>query len=235
MKTSISKRSIILILTLIFISLFIIITFPVSAENPVYVDDDFSDATPGWGVTNFSNIQNGIDAVDENGTVFVNAGTYSGFYNVNKTITITGEEIDSVWVSGIFYVTSNDVLIEKITIANVSGGDFSSGIYDESSNSIYRNLHLLNNTRGIELSYLSLNTLINENLFEENNYGVYAYETSPYAFITNNTFENNTFGILIDSSQFFTIFHNTIINNDEVGFSLLSSKNYHQDKIRQLC
>jgi parallel beta-helix repeat protein len=68
--------------------------------------------------------------------------------------------------------------------------------------------------------------MIIDNFFEKNYYGVFSYETSPYALITKNTFENNTFGIFIDSSQFYTIFHNLIINNTEAGFTLVSS-NYN--------
>ena len=82
----------------------------------------------------------------------------------------------------------------------------------------------MNNTNGIQLSDISYNITITENLFEENNYGIYSYNNS-HANITNNTFKNNTHGILIDSSQFYTISHNTIINNTGVGFSLISSNN----------
>jgi len=36
-----------------------------------YVDDDFNESTPGWGVANFNNLQFGIDALEINGTVYV--------------------------------------------------------------------------------------------------------------------------------------------------------------------
>jgi len=43
----------------------------------VYVDDDFGPATPGWGVTHFARIQDGIDATGTNDTIYVAAGVYS--------------------------------------------------------------------------------------------------------------------------------------------------------------
>jgi len=222
MRLSIFKKSAILSLTLLLLSLVIIITITANDGNFIFVDDD---ANPSWyNSTHVKTIQEGVDNASSGDIIFVYNGTYTGDMVVDKTITITGESVDDVWVSGSFYVNSNGTLIEKITIANVSEGDFPSGIYDESSNSTYRNLHLMNNTNGIQLSDVSYNITITENLFNENNYGIYSYNNSRVN-ITNNTFKNNTYGILIDSSQFYTISHNTIINNTEVGFSLISSDN----------
>ena len=48
----------------------------------VYVDDDYNPSTPGWGLTHFNKIQDGIDAVNENGTVNVYSGIYDE-YNPN--------------------------------------------------------------------------------------------------------------------------------------------------------
>lgn len=44
--------------------------------STVYVDDDFTSSTPGWGYDHFSSIQAGIDAIDFNGTIFVSSGIY---------------------------------------------------------------------------------------------------------------------------------------------------------------
>jgi hypothetical protein len=55
----------------------------------VWVDDDFNSSTPGWGVTHFASIQDGIDAVSGS-TVNVAAGTYPEALNVNKSVTLLG-------------------------------------------------------------------------------------------------------------------------------------------------
>ena len=51
--------------------------FEYAAPSIVYVDDNFTQATPNWGITNFATIQGGIDAVAAGGTVNVFPGTYS--------------------------------------------------------------------------------------------------------------------------------------------------------------
>ena len=49
----------------------------VLAQPPeVWVDDDFTASTPGWGTTHFDSIQDGIDAVASPGTIHVADGTY---------------------------------------------------------------------------------------------------------------------------------------------------------------
>ena len=59
--------------------------------SDLWVDDDFNSSTPGWNITHFDNIQDGIDAVAENGTVYVYNGTYYENLVVNKTICLIGE------------------------------------------------------------------------------------------------------------------------------------------------
>jgi len=48
--------------------------------NIVYVDDDYNESTPGWGYDHFDSIQDGVDAVDEGGTVYVYIGTKQHYY-----------------------------------------------------------------------------------------------------------------------------------------------------------
>ena len=217
MGIPISKKSLLFIFTLTLLLYFITIT--VSADNPVFVDDDFNDTTPGWNITHFNNIQNGINNIEENETLYINNGTYSGDIIVNKTIMITGEDVDHVWISGKIHVISDNVLIEKMTIADVSEGNPPSGIHDESSNSTYRNLHLFDNIRGILLSDLSNNTLITENLFEENNYGIYLTPGSSGSIIMNNIIQNNNIGIIYRYSSNHLIYNNYFnnIRNSEIN------------------
>lgn len=62
----------------------------------VWVDDDFNSSTPGWGVTHFNKIQDGVNAVASGGTVHVAAGTYNE--NVvlpgSKDLTLLGAQHD---------------------------------------------------------------------------------------------------------------------------------------------
>ncbi len=220
-----SKRLILAFIIIIFLSL--ITTTIISADSPeVYVDDDFNELTPGWNVTHFNDIQSGIDNLEENGTLYIYNGNYLGDILVNKSSTITGENVDEVIVSGQFLVESNNTIIEQLTIRDVSGGDFPSAILDMSSDSTYRNLKLINNTYGIQFSEYSLNTLVENNLLENNSDGVHSYNTAPHAVITNNNFNNNVENALyIVDSDYFTIASNYIINTAETGLTLSSSSN----------
>lgn len=68
-----------------------VFTIPnVKALQPeVWVDDDYTSATPGWGTTHFDSIQDGIDAVASGGTVNVEAGTYQENLAAWKDMEIT--------------------------------------------------------------------------------------------------------------------------------------------------
>ncbi len=75
---------------------FIAFTMNSFAANPVYVDDDYTSGGGNdghtWGVDAFDNIQDGIDNVDNGGTVNVAAGTY----NENVEIDVPDITLQSV-------------------------------------------------------------------------------------------------------------------------------------------
>jgi hypothetical protein len=106
---------------------------PAVAQAPgeVWVDDDFNSGTPGWNVTRFALIQDGVAAVASEGTVHVAAGTYDEQVVMNKALTLQGAGIATVIkpsaanltqvFTGLFWHggTKN---IAGIVVANVPGG-----------------------------------------------------------------------------------------------------------------
>jgi len=56
----------------------------------VWVDNGFTSETPGWETTHWDEIQEGIDAVAEDGTVSVAAGTYNEVVTIDKSLTLLG-------------------------------------------------------------------------------------------------------------------------------------------------
>jgi hypothetical protein len=71
------RRLALILLLAFFIAASLSTAIPVKAlPTEVWVDDDYTSATPGWGTTHFKFVQNGIDAVAVGGTVNVAAGTY---------------------------------------------------------------------------------------------------------------------------------------------------------------
>jgi len=64
----------------------------VSACPPiVYVDDDYTPSTLGWGYDHFDNIQDGTDVVCECGTIYVAAGTYTEQILIYKSLELLGD------------------------------------------------------------------------------------------------------------------------------------------------
>jgi VCBS repeat-containing protein len=64
------------------------VSITVIAPAAVWVDDDFTPATPGWGFDHFASIQSGINAVAVAGTVNVAEGKYNEAVNLNRNVTV---------------------------------------------------------------------------------------------------------------------------------------------------
>ncbi len=62
----------------------------------VYVDDDFTASTPGWGIDHFAVIQDGVNAVAPGGTVNVAGGSYAGQVVIDRDLTLLGVAKTSV-------------------------------------------------------------------------------------------------------------------------------------------
>lgn len=115
----------------------------------IYVDDDFDSSTPGWQVTHFDNIQDGIDAADAGGTVNVFSGLYFENIVISKTLnllSITGEEpvIDGSDSGDVVQINADSVTISGFTIQNSGGwgrGIFTDGNYTNITDVILTGTH----------------------------------------------------------------------------------------------
>ena len=130
--------------------------FPMSvyADDPtnVWVDDDSASSSPGWGVTHFDKIQDGVDAVDEGGTVYVYTGIYSENVVIGKSLTLEGEDADTTILQGTgsgYGIYSYGV--SGITIKDLQTDGFSNGIllYNSGSSTVTGNTVTANNNPGI--------------------------------------------------------------------------------------
>ncbi|MFQ5710866.1 MAG: nitrous oxide reductase family maturation protein NosD [Candidatus Geothermarchaeales archaeon] len=80
------------LMAMLFLASIVVITIPVKAQpTEVWVDDDYTMATPGWGVDHFATIQEGVDAVADGGIVHVAEGTYNEQVVIGKSLTLQGE------------------------------------------------------------------------------------------------------------------------------------------------
>ncbi len=189
----------------------------------VWIDDDFNESTPGWQSDRFNKIQDGIDAVIENGTVYVYNGTYFENVVVNKKINLKGEHRNNTIIDGnetdhALQISENFVNISSFTIRNTSLPN--SGICINSNNaSIFDNI-LISNSYAMKMINTSNCSFFNNVLFN-NQADISIHESSS------NTFKNNVINDLLTykCSQL-TIENNTFLNDNnfyngvEIRYSL---------------
>jgi len=184
----------------------------------VFVDDDFSSSTPGWQYDHFDDIQDGIDAVSENGTVYVYNGTYYENIIVNKTIELIGQDRNNTIIDGdvadfVVYITENCVNISYFTIKN-SGTHFNHAgiaIGNVNNTSITSN-NIINNFNGINFYSSNYNHIIGNNI-SNNEFGIILTFSSDNNNITGNNLLNNRLGIDIWSSNNSILSNNYFLNN----------------------
>jgi parallel beta-helix repeat protein len=167
----------------------------------IYVDNDFNETTPGWGVDHFNTIQDGIDAASPGSAIYVFRGTYNETINISKFLSLIGEDPDHTIIDGkyqgnVVVITADEVTITGFTI---KGGSFDSSGIDSRSNytAIFGNC-IKNNGCGIQL-YSYGNNIINNTIRSNTLLGVYATSTSSNNRIFHNNFISNYFNALDDS------------------------------------
>ena len=173
-------------------------------DDPFYVwiDDDFNDTLPGWNQTHFNNIQQGIDRVANQGTVYVFNGEYTEKIIVNKSIKIIGENQSLSKIDG-------SAEIESIG-ANMSGFT----IFDSDPNSGYESYVKIKN----DAVSFSDNHLINCYLYVLH---------SSQSIIINNDIENSGYGIWLRSSSYCKVMNNTIKNCSNNGIFIQNDPSYN--------
>jgi len=136
----------------------------------IFVDGD--NAVGPWDGSHdhpFQFIQEGIDAVTENGTVYVFAGIYRGNIVINKTINVNGSGKGNVIIDGSGLEDVVNISADHVTV---------------------RGFTIKNCTYGIRI-YNSSDSIITENTIRDTDYGIFLGSVFNN-FIYNNNFLNNT-------------------------------------------
>jgi len=222
------------------------------APTTVYVDDDYTSSTPGWQYDHFDVIQDGINAVAENGTVYVCNGTYYENVVVDKTIDLIGEDrnetiIDGGGVGDVVYVTADTVTVNGFTIQNSGIGSEHAGICIINNNILISNNIISNNEDGIRLidseyTEISSNILNNNQdddivirdysnnsivtgnkIISHNEAGIILYISNSDNIIFNNTITNHDYGIIICYSSNFNTVYNNVITKNNLGIYIHDS------------
>ena len=216
----------------------------------VYVDDDYNSSTPGWQYNHFNKIQDGIDAVAENGTVYVYNGTYYENIVVDKSIDLIGEDRNTTMIDGnntgdVVEITADGVKLQGFTIMH--GGVHGVKIYYASNVTIY-DCNVSNNGNGIGLAYSYNNTISNCDIYSNNGVSIEVYASNNNSIyncnirkkegndgiqlsgsnnnsIYNCNISNKHTGVYLYASNNNSIYNCNISNNDFGGFKLFTSNN----------
>jgi len=154
----------------------------------------------GSGAGNYSKIQSAIDNASDGDKVYVFNGTYYENVKVRKSISLVGEDRNSTIIDGqnkgsVIQVKVESVSIENFKIRNGTNGVGNNGVKDWLNNiTISRNI-IVNNDKGVKLSY-SENVNITGNIITENNYGIAFYESKDSVIKYNHILLNKKIGIL---------------------------------------
>jgi nitrous oxidase accessory protein len=203
-----------------------------------YVPDDF--------LTIKAAIDN--NSVKSGDTIYVGSGTYYEGFNVNKSLTIVGENRDNTIIDlkGEFspiYIEANDVTIKDFTIKNghpkwfdifidgTSGntitGNIINGIHTgiilfecKSGNNIITDNTITGFITGMNLDN-SNNNLIKENIIKNSGSGVHLTNSNNNS-ITGNVITNCNGGIGLYNSSQNSIISNSIIN-DKITFNKIKN------------
>ena len=150
------------------------------SKKTIYVDDNYSNSTPGWQVDHFNSIQDAIDITKAGDTVYVYHGIYYENLFIDKPIDIEGENRNTTIIDGggngdVVEVYSYNLRISGFTIKN-SGGPITRGLilWDTGYNEITDNI-FTNNYMGINLKGNSFENIVHHNFFINNTYNAFDY------------------------------------------------------------
>jgi len=176
--------------------------------------------------TEFTSIQEAIDATFEGDTVYIYGGEYYEDVLINKSINLEGKSLndyDPVLIGNVT-ITSNDVTISNLYIQEGSGIRIT-GYVNASSSISYNNITIKNNviTNNLEFGITvkeAFNINIIGNAIKNNNGGVWLQYVNN-SNIKENTFDKNEkYGIYINDSESNNneIYHNSFINNTKNAY-----------------
>ena len=205
---------------------------PLVRPSTVYIDDDFNSSTVGWEFDHFDVIQEGINAVADNGIVYVYNGTYYENVIVNKTIDLIGNGSTNTIIDGggtvnVIYVSSDDFKLSGFTIQNGSSGNNYTGIYFSSNNNTITGNTITNTGNSIKLLCSSNNNITGNTIITNSWCGICIENESNNNTILGNTITESHIGILFNyyNNSYNIIKENNIVNNSMDGIWINGQNN----------
>ncbi len=210
----------------------------VPCQSEVSVDDDYNSQTPGFGVTCFKRIQNGLNVVKTDGTVDVSPGTYYEQLHIIYPVNLRGHNreltiIDGNYKGTVITVVSNWVSISEFTIRNAAKMDVESITYEDNGieiSSSFNNINgniIMNNNNGFVLQGASRNTFSDNNIMNMKYCGI-SCKNSYENIFNKNVIKKSSTGILLLYSSNNIFSKNVIKENERFGFYIIES---HSNRI----
>ena len=195
----------------------------------IYVDDDFNESTPGWNVTHFNKIQDGIDAAVNYDTVYVYNGTYNeniriGTLIQEKKITLIGEDRDITIILGVpgddatVTVLSSDVEINGFTVDGNSNALDGIRVTELKQDIVLTNNKIIDCARGILLLLTTKRIEISDSIISDSEVvGIELQESDQNDIVDNEVIENKVGIQLTAVSVQNSIEGNLVSNNNMEG------------------
>ncbi len=209
MKTKALSLVMVLLSTL-FLSAFLSnMILPAAADTKIWTVDD-------GGQADFRTIQEAINAANSGDTIFVYGGTYKENIVLNKTLYLTGENKEFIFIkadgaSDAIQVVKDNVRISGFTICDAGANPNEIG---------HSGITLTSNN----------NTLIDNVLTENSYHGLYLFNSDFNTITQNFVYRNHWCGIVLQNSSNNTIYNNNVVqnllNNNGIGILLQDGSSF---------
>ena len=182
------------------------------------------------GPADFNKIQEAVNNASSGDTIFVHEGTYNESIEINKSVSLVGEDRDLTIVNGqdadfAISITADNVTVKSFTIKKESPRTTDSGIRLLSSGNTINHNKIVGIYTGIIL-YLFINNMVSDNIvLSSNDTGISLLFSTNNWFI-GNTISNNQQGISVETSRNNWFIGNTISNNQQ-GMSLTGTSSFN--------
>ena len=202
-----------------------LMTVGTAAAVTITVDDDRVENPS----SDYTIIQDAVDAADNGDTIFVYPGEYTENVIVDKELTIMSESGDPVTTRvyadslyhNVFHVNADNVIISGFYISNSLHDGIS--LY-EVNNCIIMNNRVTGNGVSIYL-YNSINNTLSDNYATGSLYGIVLEESGNNTLSANIASSNRGMGIYLDQSSDNELNDNTANSNRFYGIYLFDSSN----------
>jgi len=174
-------------------------------------------------------IQAAINSAQPGDTIFVHEGIYYERIEINKTVSLVGEDrattvVDGEEIGTVIKVTSDDAHISGFTIQNAGGKPVDWGILiGESKNVTISNNIIKDNYCGIQLQEASNSNIIDNILIENYVSGIQFSDSNNNTIIGNTIAYNPTGASIMGSTIPNTFYHNNFIDNQNQAYSFTST------------